>query len=331
MNQDMKRADPPAPAADGMKLGELVRDGISHFAETLRKIEIEEAALEGALTLLASTQLPVICTGVGKSGLIAAKFVATLNSLGLRATFLNPTDALHGDLGFVVDESPVVMFSNSGATLELRNLLPALQARNCRIISIVSNGNSPLAKVAAHVLNYGAIEEIDEHRLAPTTSTVVQLAIAETLAATVSRARGFQQSDFHRNHPAGALGKRLMSVEALMRQGSDLPRVRSESPLVDVLATISAKRIGCTCVVDDAGKLAGLITDGDIRHALEKRIDVYGSVAGDIMRVDPQVARPGMRIEDLLEDSKYLARHFTIPIVDEAHMLLGIVVSIDLI
>ena len=193
----------------------FVRNGLNHFADTLARIELDETELRGALDLIIFTESPVICSGVGKSGFIAAKLVATLNSLGIRAAYLNPTDALHGDLGVVADGSVVILISNSGSTTELRNVVPSLQARECAIISIVSSGTSPLAKLATHVLNYGSVKEVDEHGLAPTTSTVVQMAMADMLAAAVSRARRFKPNDFYRNHPAGALGKRLMKVDAL--------------------------------------------------------------------------------------------------------------------
>lgn len=309
----------------------FVREGLVHFADTLRAINLDERALSGALDLLIATRLPVVCSGVGKSGFIAAKLVATLNSLGVKALYLNPTDALHGDLGVVADESVVILISNSGSTVELRNLAPALTLRNCKIISIVSNRHSPLAKAATCVLDYGKITEVDEHALAPTTSTVVQLALADILAATVSRARGLKPNDFYRNHPAGALGKRLMRVDALMRTGEGLPTVRNDSPLTEVLSVIGAKHIGCTCVVDENECLLGLITDGDIRRGLERRIDVYAGVAADIMQREPRTARLGEFIEHLMQENDYLGRHFTIPVVNDSDRLQGIIVSIDLI
>lgn len=314
-----------------MSSAKSIQNSLAHFAETLASIPLDEKELSGTIKKLAATQLPVICSGVGKSGFIAAKLAATLNSLDIQATFLNPTDALHGDLGIVADGSIVILISNSGTTLELRNLAPSLQDRNCQVISIVSDEQSPLAKSANHVLNYGKVSEVDEFGLAPTTSTVVQLAIVDALAAEASRARNFQKNDFFRNHPSGALGKRMMKVEALMRQGESLPVVVADSPLEETLATISAKRMGCACVVDEAGRLVGLITDGDIRHALENRIDIYSSKAADVMQAQPQTARLGEYVEDLMQADEYLGRHFTVPILDSQHVLCGVLVSIDLI
>jgi arabinose-5-phosphate isomerase len=309
----------------------FVRKGMSHFAKTLEAISLDETEIIGVTETVLRTELPVLCSGVGKSGFIAAKLAATFNSLGVRASFLNPTDALHGDLGIVETGSVVILISNSGSTSELCNLLPSLHDRSCQIIAIVSNGTSRLAKGATHVLDYGAVIEADEHGLAPTTSTVVQLALADALAAAISRARNFTQGDFFRNHPAGALGKRLMRVDALMRVGEQLPTVPVDSPLTDVLATISAKLVGSACVVDEAGRLVGLITDGDVRRALENRIDLYSHTALDIMKREPQTARLGDFVEDLVKSDDLLGRHFTVPVLDDDQMLCGILVSIDLI
>lgn len=302
-----------------------------HFAKTLESISLDDAELSGALEKLVSTELPVVCSGVGKSGFIAAKLVATLNSLGIRANFLNPTDALHGDLGMVADGSVVVLLSNSGTTAELCNLIPSLQARGCSLIAVVSNENNALARAATYVLNYGAVTEADELGLAPTTSTVVQLALVDSIAVATSRARKFKRDDFFRNHPSGALGKRMMKARALMRQGENLPIVLADSPLEEALAMISAKRIGCTCVVDDAGRLVGLITDGDIRRALKSKIDIYSSKAADVMHGQAQTARLDEYVEDLMKADEYFGRHFTVPVLNDQQILCGILVSIDLI
>lgn len=310
---------------------DFVRNGLAHFARTLEGITLDETELSGALRLLIDTAHPVVCSGVGKSGFIAAKLVATLNSLGVRATYLNPTDALHGDMGFVADGSIVILISNSGTTAELKNLVPSLQARACKIISIVSNPDSALARSATHTIAYGAVQEADEHGLAPTTSTVVQLALSDILAAAVSRARAFHPNDFYRNHPAGALGKRLMKVEALMRTGEQLPVVSPDTPLLQVLASITRKHIGCTCVTDPEGRLCGLVTDGDIRRALERRVDVHSGRATDVMSPNPQIAQMGEMVEKLMQKNDFLGRHFTVPVVDDAHILRGVLVSIDLI
>lgn len=314
-----------------MNSADFVVNSIIHIADTLRNISLDAESISGAVDLLCSTDLPVVCSGVGKSGFIAAKLVATLNSFGICAVFLNPTDALHGDLGCVADGSVVVLFSNSGTTSELRSLLPALQLRDCKIISVVSDGKAPLAEAATHAITYGKLTEIDELGLAPTTSTVIQLALADAIAAATSRERNFTRHSFYRNHPAGALGKRLMKVEALMRQNDNLPLVAGHSPLTEVFATISAKRIGCTCVVDADGRLIGIITDGDIRRGIEQKIDIYNSFAADLMQKSPRTAKIGEYVEQLMKKDDFLGRHFIVPVVDDDHILRGVLVSIDLI
>ncbi|MEX0372788.1 KpsF/GutQ family sugar-phosphate isomerase [Spiribacter roseus] len=313
------------------KQSSFVQQALLAFSETVRDIKLDENELNGALKLLLATRLPVVCSGVGKSGFIAAKFAATLNSLGIQAIYLNPTDALHGDLGIVASECVVIVISNSGSTDELRALVPWLVARRCEIICITSRRKSPLANVATVCLDYGPVNEIDEYELAPTTSTVVQLALSDALAAAASRARGLKEKDFLQNHPAGTLGKRLMQVDHLMRTGVRLPKVKNTSPVTEVLAVISEKLIGCTCVVDDHDRLLGLITDGDIRRALEGHVDIYRNRSESIMQCQPRTARLGTMVKDLIQEDDYFGRHFTIPVVDADRRLHGVIVSIDLI
>ena len=304
---------------------------LHHISEALRALDLDHVALEQTITAISETQQPVVCSGVGKSGFIAAKFAATLNSLAIRAFHLNPTDALHGDMGFVADGSVVILMSNSGTTAELRNLLPALQARNCLITSVVSDRESPLARAATYTIAYGGLREVDEHGLAPTTSTVVQLALADVLAAAASRRCRFPASDFYRNHPAGALGKRFLKVDLLMRTDDQLPVVDVGSSLTEALETMTQKYVGCACVVESDGRLVGLITDGDIRRALARRVDIYSASVLDIMERQPQIAYIGERVEKLMQKNEFLGRHFSVPVVDDEHVLRGILVSIDLI
>jgi arabinose-5-phosphate isomerase len=313
------------------QLSNYLRGSLTRLADTLRDIELDEHALKGAIDLMLGTSIPIVCSGVGKSGFIAAKLVATLNSLSVRAVYLNPTDALHGDLGLVDDGSVVILISNSGSTAELCNLVPFLIARDCQMIAIVSNSSNLLAQSASYVIDYGEIKEIDEHELAPTTSTVVQLAVADILAVTVSRMRGLVPSQFHRNHPAGALGKRLMRVDDLMRKGERIPTVRSDCPLSEVLRVMGEKQIGAACVVDERAQFLGLITDGDIRRGLQQHIDFYAAVAAELMQFKPRTARLGDTIAKLMQRDDYLGRHFVIPVLNELEHLEGVIVSIDLI
>lgn len=323
----------PAPADAQPKLDDAAyfRSSLQYIANTLQDLELDDKTLRDVIETIATTKVPLICSGVGKSGFIASKLVATLNSFAIPAVFLNPTDALHGDLGIVTNEAVAIVISNSGSTTELINLLPALQARSCRIVSIVSRAESPLGRAAQFCLAYGEVTEVDAYNLAPTTSTVVQMAIVDVLAASVSFRNGLNPRAFYRNHPAGKLGKRLMPVESLMRTEDRMPVVAPEDPVLAVLHVITSKFIGCACVADSTGQLLGIVTDGDLRRALEKDIDIKASLASDIMTRSPKVARIGDRIEMLLQSDDFLGRHFTLPVLDEAGILQGVLVSIDLI
>ena len=223
-----------------MNLSQFVRNNSTFRESTLSRIDLDEVQLHGALNLIRFSVLPVVCSGVGKSGFIAAKMVATLNSL-VKAVYLNPTDALHGDLGVVEDKSVVVLISNSGTTAELIKLLPSLQARKCQIISLVSNNESPLAEGSKHVIAYGAIREVDEHGLAPTTSTVVQLALVDALAAAVSRSRHFAKTDFFPKPSSWGARKTVNESRNIDACWGPFYRVKSDSALTDVLSVISAK------------------------------------------------------------------------------------------
>jgi arabinose-5-phosphate isomerase len=318
----------PAPGQGG---AELVFGALELFSQTLGEVRLDPLQLDAALRLIVESGEPIVCTGVGKSGFIMAKMVASLNSLGIRAVYLNPTDALHGDLGVVTASSVVLLMSNSGTTAELVKLVPALRARGCHLIAVVGNRESALARASEVILAYGSVREVDEHGLAPTTSTVVQLAIADAVASAASRLRGFATNDFFANHPAGALGKRFLPVESMMRSGDRLPVVPRASPVTEALTTMTSKSIGCVCIVDDEGRLVGVLTDGDVRRAISRRIDLYEASVDDLMQKEPQVAMIGDRIDALVQDGNFLGRHFIVPVIDGAQVLRGVLVSIDLL
>lgn len=311
--------------------GEQVRMALRIMSGAIAEVNPDPVALARSVEALATARDPVICTGVGKSGFIMAKMTATLNSLGIRAVYLNPTDALHGDLGIVVPGSVVVVMSNGGNTDELRRLIPTLKSRHCTVIAIVGRADSAIGREASIVVDYGKVTEIDANGLAPTTSTVVQLAVVDALAASASRRRGFTADDFYANHPAGLLGKRFMPVEALMRGRDRVPSVTADCPLTEVMTAMTTHRIGCAAVVNDDGILVGLVTDGDIRRAIVQRVDLYASCAHDIIQFNPQVAIEGDLLQSLVEADGFFGKHFTVPVLDADRRFIGILVSIDLI
>lgn len=231
---------------------------------------LESAQLERALTLLANCDSKVILTGIGKSGFIARKIAATMTSTGTRAVFLHPSDALHGDIGILHASDVVVILSNSGETDEILVMLPYLKNRGVPLIAIVGNVDSTVARGADAVLDASVDEETCPFNLAPTASTTVALAIGDALALTVMQMKGLTQEDFALNHPAGRLGKRLtLKVADLMRKGDDNPVILPTASWVEVVSAITRGGLGAVNVVTDEGVLAGIITDGDLRRAVQ--------------------------------------------------------------
>ncbi|MGI4863938.1 MAG: KpsF/GutQ family sugar-phosphate isomerase [Janthinobacterium lividum] len=212
----------------------------------------------------------VVVTGVGKSAHIAAKLVATFNSTGTPALFMHAADAIHGDLGMIQAEDFVIAISKSGDTPEIKVLVPLLRRKGVPIAALVSNADSYLAQQAAYVLHAPVQREACPHDLAPTTSTTAAMALGDALAVCLLESRQFSAQDFARLHPGGTLGKKLyLTVGDLSRQ-NQRPQVRPDAHLREVLLEISGKRLGATAVLDAAGQLAGIITDGDLRRMLSR-------------------------------------------------------------
>lgn len=267
-------------------------------------VRIEAEALTGlvqnineefvkAVEVIYNSKGRVVLTGMGKSGLIARKIVATLNSTGTAAIFLHPTDALHGDLGMVRKEDVVILISKSGHTEEVKNLLPMLKRLKVTLIAMTGDPNSSLSKQCDIFLNIGVKEEACPHDLAPTASTTVTLALGDALSVTLLKKRGFTAEDFAYLHPGGSLGKRLsLEIKEIMTLGDKIPLVKDDVPIKDVILEITSKRLGATCVVDSNGVLTGIITDGDLRRLLERTLDIKDLKAKDIMSENPKVIKP---------------------------------------
>ncbi len=232
---------------------------------------LDPPLVERALDLLLACRGQVVLIGVGKSGMIARKIAATLTSTGTKGVFLHPSDALHGDLGLVHSGDVAILLSNSGETEEVLAVLPYLKQRGVHLIALVGNLRSTLAQKVDVALDAGVDKEACPLNLAPTTSTTVALALGDALAMTLMRAKGLTPEDFALNHPAGRLGKRLtLRVQDLMHRGKDLPLVLPEATWLEVIQGISQGGLGAVAVVDPSGVLWGLITDGDLRRALQK-------------------------------------------------------------
>lgn len=231
----------------------------------------------------------VVFTGLGKSGLIARKIVATLNSTGTPSIFMHPTDAFHGDLGMVRKEDIVIIISKSGNTEELIELTFLLKRMNVFVIGMVGITDSNLAKECDLILDVSVKEEACPYDLAPTASTTVALALGDALAVSLLEIRGFTEHDFAQLHPGGSLGKRLsLRISEIMYKGDDVPKVTTDASLKDTILEMTSKRLGMTCVVDAEGALVGIVTDGDLRRMLEKSLQIDKKCARDVMTSNPK-------------------------------------------
>ena len=243
-----------------------------------------------AVDIIFNSKGRVVLTGMGKSGLIARKIVATLNSTGTAAIYLHPTDALHGDLGMVRKEDVVIIISKSGSTEEISKLLPMFKRLGVKLIAMSGSPGSSLVRESDVFLDISVKEEACPHDLAPTSSTTATLVMGDALSVALLQKRGFTPEDFALLHPGGSLGKRLsLKIDEIMIKGDGVPVVNENSSIKDIILEMTSKRLGTTCVIDKSGKLAGIITDGDLRRLLEKTMDVKHLVATDIMSKNPKV------------------------------------------
>lgn len=262
-------------------------------------LETEAAAIRGLLPQLDETfdqavetlrrcAGRVVCTGMGKSGLILKKIAATLSSTGTPSLFLHPAEAVHGDLGVIMPGDVVLAASFSGTTEELIRLVETLKRLGVPLVAMTGNSSSPLARHADLHLPVAIDREACPLGLAPTASTTAMLALGDALAMALVEARGFTREDFARLHPGGQLGKRLLKVEQLMHAGDALPKVGLDTPMREAIYEMSRKKLGITAVVDTEGRLAGCISDGDLRRLLEQDEDRLRSTAGDCMTMNPR-------------------------------------------
>ena len=267
----------------------------SLLAAAQRALSIEAQAVQALVTrldgrfaaacrLCLNCQGRVVVTGIGKSGHVARKVAATLASTGSPAFFLHPAEASHGDLGVITRTDLVLALSNSGETPEVLLLLPHLARLGVPLIAMVGTPDSTLGRAAAVVLDVSVPEEACPLNLAPTASTTAALAMGDALAVAVLGARGFTKQDFARSHPGGTLGRQLLlRVEQLMRTGAALPEVRPEAPLGLGLLEMSRKGLGMTVITDTEHHICGVFTDGDLRRALDRQIDVHHATMREVM------------------------------------------------
>ena len=273
--------------------------------EARRVLEIEAAAIrsladsldEGfdtAVALLHGTTGRVVVTGIGKSGIVGQKIAATLASTGTPSFFLHPSEAIHGDLGMILAGDVVLALSHSGESAEIVALLPHVRRRGARLVALTGRRASTLGKEADAVVEAAIHEEACPLNLAPTASTAAQLAMGDALAMALSVEKGFRPEDFAALHPGGKLGKRFLKVADLMHSGGDLPLVPLGAPMKDVVYEMSKKRLGITGVVDGDGRLAGVVSDGDLRRLLEREGEgAWGTDAAGAMNRAPKTIASG--------------------------------------
>jgi arabinose-5-phosphate isomerase len=306
-----------------------------------KTFEIEAAAVMGlaqrlggefaqAVELILACRGRVVVMGMGKSGHIGRKIAATLASTGTPAMFVHPAEASHGDLGMITGQDVVLAISNSGESEELTVILPVLSRQGVPMIAITGGAQSALARHARVTLDSSVALEACPLNLAPTASTTAQLAMGDALAVALLDVRGFREEDFARSHPGGALGRKLLThVSDVMRSGDAVPQVRLDTGFSDLMREMSAKGLGASAVVDDARRVLGIFTDGDLRRLVEKGVDLRSSKAGDVMHAGPRTVRADSLA---VEAAALMEQHriTSVLVVDEAGVLCGALNSNDL-
>jgi arabinose-5-phosphate isomerase len=324
-----------AEKSDYSQVVDLLRAESEAIAKAASRLRVEE--VDRVMALLTGCKGKIILLGVGKSGIIAQKIAATMISSGTAAVHLHPSDALHGGLGIVTSEDVVLMLSNSGETDELLQLLPYLNRRQAPLVAIVGNLKSTIAQRADAVLDASVDQEACPLNLAPTTSTTVALAIGDALAMTLMSVKGLTEDDFAHNHPAGQLGKRLtLRVADLMHGGSHNPTIAADAAWMEIISTITHYGLGAVNVIDNEKRLAGIITDGDLRRSLQRLSSTGSGFAGikcdQLMTRDPIVTNPEMLAFDalrLMEDRE--SQINVLPVVDGEGQCVGLIRLHDIV
>ena len=311
---------------------EWLRVALESMQQEAEAIRVAATRMNGNLTQAVEIILnhpgKVVVSGIGKSGIIGEKITATLCSTGTPAAFLHSTEAFHGNLGIYTPGDPSILISKSGSTEEVLRLVPMLRQFKSPLIAIVGNLDSPLAQQCDVVLDARVNGEADPLGIVPTTSAVVTLAIGDALASALMSAREFTEMDFARFHPGGQLGRNLiLHVQDVMHHGEQVAWAKISTPLRDLVISMTSKPLGAACVVDDAGNLLGIVTDGDVRRALQKYDDIRPLTAGDVMTANPISATPDItlgRAAQIMEDRP--SQISVLPVIESASQVcLGLV------
>ncbi len=306
----------------------IAKESLTEQAKALVRMADELGEeFEKAVQLILQTKGRVVVCGMGKSGLVGKKMMATFASTGTPSFFMHPAEAFHGDLGMLAREDLLILISYSGETDEILNLLPSIKHFGNKIISIVGNNQSTMAKHSDIVLNVRVEKEVCPNNLAPTTSTLATMGMGDALAVALIKERGFQAADFARYHPGGSLGRRLLTRVKDVMHTRNLPAVHADVPLKDAVLAISEGRLGLAVIVEQ-GQVKGIVTDGDLRRALVNRVDINQALIGDIMTENPVTITPGMMLVDaekLMLEKKIKA----LIVVDQNYQMSGILEIFD--
>lgn len=282
---------------------------------------------ERAVEIILAHKGKLMICGVGKSGLVGQKLAATFSSTGTPAVFMHAGEAVHGDLGIYEPGDPTILISKSGATLECMRVMPVLRKFNSKLIVIVGNTDSPMARLADVVIDASVACEGDPLGLVPTTSSTLALAMGDAIACALMSARGFKKEDFAIRHPAGQLGKNLtMNVEDVMHKEGECAFISPSSTLRESVIAMTKKPLGAACIIDENKNLLGIITDGDIRRLLQQHIELDRATASEIMTKSPVKISPEASLAEavkLMEERP--SKLSVLPIVDSENRALGLV------
>ncbi len=319
-------------SADSSRSIALARQVLNIEADAVRRLaERIDGQFIDAISIILNCKGRVVVMGMGKSGHVARKIAATLASTGTAAFFVHPAEASHGDLGMIAHDDVVVALSNSGESAEITTILPLIKRRGTKLIGMSGNPASTLANESDAHLNAAVDKEACPHNLAPTASTTAALALGDALAVALLDARGFTAEDFARTHPGGSLGRRLLvHVRDVMHSGDALPTVGQTASLKEALLEMTRKGLGMTAAIDDEGRLAGIFTDGDLRRALEKTVDIHTAGLADLMVKNPKTIGPDQLAVEAVERMQELKINGLL-VVDADQKLVGALNMHDLL
>lgn len=300
----------------------------------LEQVERIDEHFKAAVEMIMACPGRIVITGMGKSGIIGRKMAATLASTGTPSFYLHPAEGIHGDLGMVTEGDVVIALSNSGETGEVLHILPSLRRIGAKLIAMVGNPNSTLAKNSDIVLNVGVTREACPLGLAPTSSTTAALAYGDALALALLSKRKFTASQFAVFHPGGSLGRKLLlTVEDIMHSGTENPLVKADISVQDALFVITDKGLGAVSVVDDDNKMLGVLTDGDIRRGLSKGVDFLKRPVTELMTASPKtITKEKLAAQALhIMESNRPKPITVLPVVDAENHVIGLLHMTDLV